>query len=159
MVNGAYGRRFVQIAEAFGIPHEVLASPFGDPPDLNELRQTLASNGDISHVIQRHCEAAGFSVVRTLVGHGVGKHLHEEPAVPNFGPPGQGPVLEVGMVLAIEPMVNIGGPTVRTLEDGWTIVTQDGALSAHFEHTVAVQPFGPEILTVPSSALGEVAEG
>jgi methionyl aminopeptidase len=103
--------------------------------------------GDISSAIQQHVEAHGFSVVRAFVGHGVGRSLHEEPAVPNFGRPGQGPRLKDGMTLAIEPMVNAGGPDVRVLEDDWTAVTADGSLSAHFEHTIAVTKKGPKILT------------
>ncbi|RLB02682.1 MAG: type I methionyl aminopeptidase [Deltaproteobacteria bacterium] len=104
---------------------------------------------DISHAIQRWVEAAGFSVVRDFVGHGIGRALHEEPQVPNFGPPNQGPRLDVGMVLAIEPMVNTGTWRVRVLENGWTVVTADGGLSAHFEHTVAITEGGPEILSLP----------
>lgn len=103
---------------------------------------------DISHAVQQHVESHGFSVVRDFVGHGIGRELHEEPQVPNYGRPGQGPRLQVGMVLAIEPMVNVGGYHVRVLEDQWTAVTQDGSLSAHFEHTMAIQPSGPpRILT------------
>jgi methionyl aminopeptidase len=103
---------------------------------------------DISHAIQQHAESAGFSVVTDFVGHGIGRQLHEEPQVPNYGKPGQGPRLQVGMVLAIEPMVNMGGSAVRVLDDRWTAVTKDGSLSAHFEHTIAIQPSGPpRILT------------
>lgn len=104
--------------------------------------------GDVSAAVQRVAESAGFSVVRTLVGHGVGKHLHEEPAVPNFGRAGDGPKLEVGMVIAIEPMVNAGKREVRTLDDGWTIVTEDGSRSAHFEHSVAITDDGPDVLSL-----------
>jgi methionyl aminopeptidase len=103
---------------------------------------------DISNAIQVYVEANGFSVVRDLVGHGIGKELHEEPQIPNFGPPGRGPVLKPGMVFAIEPMVNAGSERVITLEDDWTVVTADGKLSAHFEHTVAVTEQGPRILTL-----------
>jgi methionyl aminopeptidase len=103
--------------------------------------------GDIGAAVQGSAEAAGFSVVRAFVGHGIGRKLHEPPQVPNFGPPGTGAWLRPGLVLAIEPMVNAGAPGVRTLEDGWTAVTEDGSLSAHFEHTVAVTEEGPEILT------------
>jgi len=102
---------------------------------------------DISYSIQRHVESNGFSVVRAFVGHGVGSELHEEPQVPNFGPPGRGPRLRPGMTLAIEPMVNEGGYEVLILEDGWTAVTTDGKLSAHFEHTVLVTLNEPRILT------------
>jgi methionyl aminopeptidase len=98
---------------------------------------------DVSHAVQTHVEAAGFTVVTEFVGHGIGRQLHEEPQVPNYGRPGQGPRLQVGMVLAIEPMVNMGSAAVRILEDRWTAVTQDGRWSAHFEHTIAIQPNGP----------------
>ncbi len=103
--------------------------------------------GDISAAIQQHAEKNGFSVVREFVGHGIGRALHEEPQVPNFGPPGHGPLLKEGMVLALETMVNVGGPAVRVLEDRWTAVTADGAPSAHFEHMVAVTRNGPDVLT------------
>lgn len=102
---------------------------------------------DISHAVQSTAEAQGFSVVRLFVGHGIGRSLHEEPQIPNFGPPGQGPLLKPGLVLAIEPMVNAGGPDVMILEDHWTAVTCDGSLSAHFEHTVALSEDGAELLT------------
>lgn len=101
---------------------------------------------DISHAVQRHVEAAGYSVVTEFVGHGIGRQLHEEPQVPNYGRPGQGPRLQAGMVLAIEPMVNMGGSAVRVLDDRWTAVTVDGSLSAHFEHTIAIQPSGPALV-------------
>jgi methionyl aminopeptidase len=104
--------------------------------------------GDISAAVQRTTEAAGFSVVRSLVGHGIGRSMHEEPQIPNFGPPGRGPVLAPGMTLAIEPMINAGSPEVVVAADRWSISTQDGALSAHFEHTVAVTEEGPRILTL-----------
>nr|HID59230.1 type I methionyl aminopeptidase [Desulfobacterales bacterium] len=102
---------------------------------------------DISYAIQAHVEASGFSVVRKFVGHGIGKELHEEPQIPNYGTPGTGPRLKEGMVFAIEPMVNAGGSDVETLEDGWTAVTKDGSLSAHFEHTIAITGNGPIILS------------
>jgi methionyl aminopeptidase len=102
---------------------------------------------DISHAVQSHVEKAGFSVVTQYVGHGIGRSLHEDPQIPNFGTPGRGPRLKEGMVLAIEPMVNMGKPGVRTLKDKWTAVTEDGSLSAHFEHTVAVTKNGPMILS------------
>jgi methionyl aminopeptidase len=103
--------------------------------------------GDISHAVQTVVEAAGFSVVRSLVGHGVGRHYHEDPHVPNFGAPGRGPRLSEGMTIAIEPMITAGNPDVWLAEDGWTISTSDGSLAAHFEHTVAILPDGPRILT------------
>ena len=103
---------------------------------------------DISHAIQRYAEGNGFSIVRDLVGHGIGREMHEDPQVPNFGKPGKGPKLEAGMTLAIEPMVNVGGYEVESLADGWTIVTKDRSLSAHFEHMVAITDKGPDILTL-----------
>ncbi|PYR32195.1 MAG: type I methionyl aminopeptidase [Acidobacteria bacterium] len=110
---------------------------------------------DIGHAVQQHVEAYGCSVVREFVGHGIGQRMHEEPQVPNYGEPGRGPRLTEGMVLAIEPMVNAGKPAVKVLADGWTAVTRDGSLSAHFEHTVAVRAGEPWVLTareVPVSA-------
>lgn len=114
------------------------------------IKQAMVGNrlSDISHAVQQHVEASGFSVVTEFVGHGIGRQLHEEPQVPNYGKPGQGPRLQPGMVLAIEPMVNMGKSAVRVLDDRWTAVTVDGSLSAHFEHTVAIQPTGaPRILS------------
>jgi methionyl aminopeptidase len=102
---------------------------------------------DISAAVQRTTEEAGFSVVRSLVGHGIGRSMHEEPQVPNFGEPGRGPLLQPGMTLAIEPMINAGGPDVWMADDRWSISTNDGSLSAHFEHTVAVTDNGPLVLT------------
>jgi methionyl aminopeptidase len=103
--------------------------------------------GDISQAVQTVVEGAGFSVVKSLVGHGVGRHYHEDPHVPNFGDPGRGPRLSEGMTIAIEPMITMGGPEVWLAEDGWTISTTDGSRAAHFEHTVAILPDGPRILT------------
>jgi len=103
--------------------------------------------GDISSAIERNAKAAGYSVVRDLFGHGVGRALHEDPLIPNFGSPGEGPELKAGMVLAIEPMVNAGRCEIETLADGWTVVTRDRSLSAHFEHTIAVTAGAPEIMT------------
>ncbi len=102
---------------------------------------------DISHAVQNYVELHGFSVVRDFVGHGIGKQLHEDPEIPNYGPPHQGPLLEEGMVLAIEPMVNSGGHRTKILNDGWTVVTEDGKSSAHFEHCVLITGSGAEILT------------
>jgi methionyl aminopeptidase len=102
---------------------------------------------DVSHAVQRHVEAHGFSIVRAFVGHGIGRRLHEDPQIPNFGEPGRGPHLRPGMVLAVEPMVTMGSWEVRILDDGWTAVTRDGSLAAHFEHTIAVTEDGPEVLT------------
>jgi methionyl aminopeptidase len=105
---------------------------------------------DISFAVQSFVEMHGFSVVRDFVGHGIGRQLHEEPEIPNYGRPAQGPVLQEGMVFAIEPMVNMGTHRTRVLEDGWTVVTEDGKPSAHFEHSVLIAAGGPEILTFPS---------
>ncbi len=105
--------------------------------------------GDIGHAVQKHAEANGYSVVREFVGHGIGTSLHEDPQVPNYGPPGRRERLVPGMCLAIEPMVNLGGPGVRVLDDGWTAVTADGRLSAHFELSVGVTEHGPWLLSEP----------
>ena len=113
------------------------------------IAQAVPGNrvGDISAAVQHLVEGAGFSVVRSLVGHGVGRSYHEDPHIPNFGQPGRGPLLAEGMTIAIEPMITAGQSDVRVGEDGWTITTADGSLSAHFEHTVAITPDGPRILT------------
>jgi methionyl aminopeptidase len=113
------------------------------------IRQALVGNriGDISHAVQQVVEGHGFSVVRSLVGHGVGRYYHEAPHVPNFGQPGRGPKLQDGMTIAIEPMITVGGPDVHMWRDGWTIATDDGSYAAHFEHTVAITNEGPRILT------------
>jgi methionyl aminopeptidase len=113
------------------------------------IAQAKAGNhvGDIGHAVQEVAEKAGYSVVRELVGHGIGSAFHEEPQVPNYGKPKRGPRLTEGMTIAIEPMLNVGGPEIRTLEDKWTVVTEDGSLSAHFEHTVAIGDNGARVLT------------
>jgi methionyl aminopeptidase len=103
--------------------------------------------GDVSAAIQRHVESEGFSIIRSLVGHGIGRDMHEDPQIPNYGESGRGPRLEPGMVLAIEPMVNAGGPNVRVGEDNWAVYSADGSLAAHFEFTVAATDDGPRILT------------
>jgi methionyl aminopeptidase len=105
---------------------------------------------DIGHAVQTVAEGAGYSVVREYVGHGIGTAMHEEPQIPNYGSPGRGIKLKVGHVFAVEPMVNVGGPATKLMEDGWTVKTADGSLSAHFEHTIAVTEDGPEVLTVAS---------
>jgi methionyl aminopeptidase len=141
------------------------------PPRVQELldatRQSLEAGiaecrpgrrlSDVSHAIQSHVEGHGFSVVRAFVGHGIGRALHEEPQVPNFGDPGRGPQLRPGMVLAIEPMVTMGSWEVRILDDGWTAVTKDGSLAAHFEHTIAVTEAAPEVLTSKSGGSARAA--
>jgi methionyl aminopeptidase len=103
--------------------------------------------GDIGWAVQSHAEAHGYSIVRQFVGHGIGKHMHEEPHVPNYGDPGKGRRLSAGLVVAIEPMVNAGRPEVEVKDDGWTAVTKDGSLSAHFEHSVAITDDGPVVLS------------
>jgi len=115
------------------------------------IEQVVAGKqlGDVGAAVEGLAEAAGFSVVREYVGHGIGTAMHEDPQVPNYGPPGRGMRLKEGHVLAIEPMVNAGGPETEVLDDGWTVITRDGRRSAHFEHTIAVTDHGPEILTLP----------
>jgi methionyl aminopeptidase len=115
------------------------------------IKQAIVGNriGDVSHAIQTYVESHGYSVVRDLVGHGVGQQMHEPPEIPNFGRRNTGPVIKPGMTLAIEPMVNMGSYRTKTLSDGWTVVTADNSPSAHFEHTVLTTEHGPEILTVP----------
>lgn len=135
------GRIPPRVAELLRVTEEALDAGIAQAIVGNRL-------SDVSHAIQRHAEAAGFSVVTEFVGHGIGRQLHEEPQVPNYGKPGSGPRLQVGMVLALEPMVNMGKSGVRILDDAWTAVTKDGSLSAHFEHTIAIQASGPpRILT------------
>ena len=123
------------------VTEESLAKGIEQMVDGNRL-------SDIGHAVQTAAEAAGFSVVREYVGHAIGTAMHEEPQVPNYGPPGKGPKLRVGMVFAVEPMVNMGGVGTRVLDDGWSVVTADGSLSAHAEHTIAITDDGPEVLTV-----------
>jgi methionyl aminopeptidase len=172
VVHGIPGSRALEEGDIVGVDIGVLAGgfysdaaqtlPVGDPsPEARRLlgvtrtalyagiERAQAGNrvGDVSRAVQDVVEAAGYSVVRTLVGHGIGRSMHEDPQVPNFGEPGKGPELRPGMAIAIEPMVNVGGPEVEVLPDKWTVVTQDGSLSAHFEHTVAVTDEGPMILT------------
>jgi methionyl aminopeptidase len=112
--------------------------------------------GDISHAVQSVVEAAGFSVVRSLVGHGVGRSYHEDPQIPNFGEPGRGPRLQEGMTIAIEPMITVGGPEVFLHDDNWSISTEDGSLAAHFEHTVAITEEGPRVLTAAAVREGSL---
>jgi methionyl aminopeptidase len=129
--------------EASGLLETTQASLFA------AVEQMVAGNhlGDVSHAVQKRVEADGLSIIRSLVGHGVGREMHEDPQVPNYGEPGRGPVLEPGMVIAIEPMVNAGGPDVRLGDDNWAVYSADGSLAAHFEFTVAVTEDGPRILT------------
>jgi methionyl aminopeptidase len=140
---GAEARRLVQVTE----------ESFWKAVD-----QCLPGNriGDISHAVQEHVEAAGFGVIRQFVGHAIGRNMHEDPQVPNFGRAHTGPELKVGMTLAIEPMVNQGSPDVYIKPDGWTVCTTDGGLSSYYEHTVAITKDGPEILTAPEGGVAEL---
>ncbi|MBI5411154.1 MAG: type I methionyl aminopeptidase [Nitrospirae bacterium] len=149
-VEGFYGDAAVSVPVGTIAPRVAELLRVTEAALYKGIEQAVVGNrlSDISHAVQRHAEAAGCSVVTDFVGHGIGRQLHEEPQVPNHGKPGQGPRLQVGMVLAIEPMVNLGAGGVRILDDQWTAVTKDGSLSAHFEHTIAIQASGPpRILT------------
>ncbi len=139
-VTYAVGEVSPETRELLDVTHEALELGIDAARPGNRL-------GDIGHVIQERVERAGLSVVRELVGHGIGRDPHEDPQVPNFGEPGKGAVIEEGLVIAIEPMVNLGVPDVQTLPDRWTVVTADKGRSAHFEHTVAITKDGPKILT------------
>ncbi|HKD85876.1 MAG TPA: type I methionyl aminopeptidase [Terriglobales bacterium] len=150
VLDGYYGDAAITVAVGDGLSPELQKL-------LDVTRESLSQGieaarigntvGDVGSAVQRHVEANGFSVVRDFVGHGIGTRLHEEPQVPNYGTPGHGPKLRDGMVLAIEPMVNMGSPQTRVLDDKWTAVTEDGSYSAHFEHCIAVTKNGPLILT------------
>jgi len=148
-------------ARTFGVgPISVLARNLLDGTERSlfaGVEQCHVGNrlGDVSHAIQASAEGDGLAIVRTLVGHGVGRRMHEDPQIPNFGDPGTGPRLEEGMVLAIEPMTTAGGPAVRVADDGWSIYSQDGTLTAHFEFTVAITAEGPRVLTPWHSPDGE----
>jgi methionyl aminopeptidase len=151
IVDGYYGDHAVtfavgeissQVQELLQATREALEEGIAQAKVGNRL-------SDISHAIQKYAEERGYSVVKAFVGHGIGTELHEEPQVPNFGPPGRGPRLRDGMVLALEPMLNIGTADVQILSDNWTVVTVDGKLSAHFEHTVAVAEHGGIVLSQP----------
>ncbi len=144
-VTVAVGRIAPEAARLLQVTEEALARGIGQAQVGGRL-------SDIGHAVQQWVETNGFSVVREFVGHGIGQALHEEPQIPNYGEPGRGPRLAEGMVLAIEPMVNAGKPGVKVLDDGWTAVTRDGSLSAHFEHTVAVTADGPQVLTARDGA-------
>src|SRR5205814_5737440 len=129
------------------IAHRLLAATEGGLFAAVEHCRPGRRLGDVSHAVQAHVEGEGFSIVRSLVGHGIGRDMHEDPQIPNFGEPGTGPILAEGMVLAVEPMVNVGSPPIRVAEDNWSVYSQDGSLAAHFEHTVAITAEGPRILT------------
>lgn len=150
IVEGFYGDSAVTVAVGKIDPRVAELLRVTEAALYAGIAQAVVGNrlSDISHAVQARVEAAGFSVVTDFVGHGIGRQLHEEPQVPNYGKPGQGPRLQEGMVLAIEPMVNMGASGVRVLDDRWTAVTVDGSLSGHFEHTIAIQASGPpRILT------------
>ena len=134
------GEVAAETAELLKVTQEALEAAIAQCRPGNRL-------GDVGHAVEQTASAAGFSVVREYVGHGVGRSFHEDPHIPNYGPPGRREILGAGMTLAIEPMVNAGKPGTRTLDDGWTVVTADGSLSAHFEHTVAITLDGCEVLT------------
>ncbi len=149
VINGYYGDAAITVPVG-EVDAEVAKLIEVTEASLNKgLEQAVAGNklSDISHAVQVEAEAHGYGVVRDYVGHGIGRNMHEDPQIPNYGPPGRGPRLKPGMTLAIEPMINLGTYGVRTLDDGWTVVTTDGKRSAHFEHTVVVTENGPEILT------------
>lgn len=149
VINGYYGDA------AITVPVGAVDAELQQLLDVTEqslykgIEQAIAGNrlGDISHAVQAHAEKYGYGVVRDFVGHGIGRNMHEDPQIPNYGIPGRGPRLKPGMTLAIEPMINMGTQEVKVLDDGWTVVTTDGKRSAHFEHTIAITPEGPEILT------------
>lgn len=145
IVSGFYGDSAVTVPVGMVNSEALRLIQVTEDSMYRGIAQAMVGNrlSDVSHAIQTHVEQAGYAVVTEFVGHGIGRQLHEEPQVPNYGRPGQGPRLQVGMVLAIEPMVNMGVSAVRILEDRWTAVTEDGRLSAHFEHTIAIQASGP----------------
>ena len=149
VVDGFYGDSAITVGVGRITPAAASLLHVTEESLEQAIRQVRAGArlSDIGHAVQQCVEANGFSVVREFVGHGIGAALHEEPQIPNFGEPGRGPRLAEGMVLAIEPMVNAGKPAVKVLADGWTAVTRDGSLSAHFEHTVAVTADGARVLT------------
>jgi methionyl aminopeptidase len=149
IVDGFYGDAAVTVPVGTVSPQAARLIKVTEESLLRGIDQAVPGNRlyDISNAVQSHVESNGYSVVREFVGHGIGRSLHEDPQIPNFGPNGQGPRLKPGMVFAIEPMVNAGGSGTLVKDDGWTAVTVDGSLSAHFEHTIAVLSDGPRILT------------
>ena len=145
IVSGFYGDSAVTVPVGVASSEALRLIQVTEESMYRGIAKAVVGNrlSDVSHAVQTHVEQAGFAVVTEFVGHGIGRQLHEEPQVPNYGRPGQGPRLQAGMVLAIEPMVNMGSSAIRILEDRWTAVTHDGRWSAHFEHTIAIQPNGP----------------
>lgn len=149
VINGYYGDAAITVPVG-EVDAEVASLIEATEASLQKgIEQAIVGNrlSDISHAVQVYAESHGYGVVRDYVGHGIGRNMHEDPQVPNYGAPGRGPRLKPGMTLAIEPMINMGTHEVRTLGDGWTVVTADNKRSAHFEHTIVVTPDGPEILT------------
>lgn len=149
IVDGFYGDAAITISVGTITPEAERLMKVTEESLLRGIDQARTGNRlyDISHAVQSYAEANGYSVVREFVGHGIGRNLHEDPQIPNFGAAGQGPRLKPGMVLAIEPMVNVGASMTVVQKDNWTAITADGSLSAHFEHTIAIMPDGPWILT------------
>lgn len=148
-VTLAVGAISDEAAKLITVTRQSLAAGIRQAVDQNRL-------GDIGFAVQQVAESAGFSVVREYVGHGIGREMHEAPQIPNYGPPESGKRIKIGNVFALEPMINAGEFATKVLDDGWTVVTRDGSLSAHFEHTVAVTPDGPEILTVAGETEAEL---
>jgi methionyl aminopeptidase len=160
-INGFYGDSAVTVAVG-AVPEATAALLRITRESLERAIAQVRIGGrlsDVGHAVQSWVERHGFSVVREFVGHGIGEKLHEDPQIPNYGQPGRGPKLAAGMVLAIEPMVALGKPETRVLGDGWTAVTRDGSLAAHFEHTVAVTPDGPLVLTARSASAMAASSG
>lgn len=158
-MGGYYGDSAVTVPVG-RVPDETLALLRATRESLDRAIEQVRVGGrlsDVSHAVQAWVERHGFSIVREFVGHGIGERLHEDPQIPNYGPPGRGPKLAAGMVLAIEPMVAMGRPETKVLRDGWTAVTRDGSVAAHFEHTVAVTEAGPLVLTARRDPGGAVA--
>ena len=152
--NGYIGDNATTVAVGSVVPRVAQLLKVTEEALYLGIKQAVPGNriGDISQAVQTYVEARGFGIVREMVGHGVGREMHEEPQIPNFGRRNSGEKIKAGMTLAIEPMVNLGGYQVRTLGDGWTVVTSDGSPSAHFEHTVLTTDSGPEILTIPQAS-------
>jgi len=149
VINGYYGDAAITVPVGEIDPEVQRLLDVTEQSLYKGIEKAIAGNrlGDVSHAIQEYSESYGYGVVRDFVGHGIGRSMHEDPQIPNYGLPGRGPRLKPGMTLAIEPMINMGTYEVRTLNDGWTVVTADGSRSAHFEHTIAITLDGPEILT------------
>lgn len=149
-INGYHGDSAVTVPVGNVNPKTMKLLKITEESLFKGIEQAVVGNriGDISYAVQKYTEAAGYGVVRDFVGHGLGREMHEDPQIPNFGEPHKGPLLKPGMVLCIEPMINMGTHKVHILDDDWTAVTQDGKMSAHFEHTIVITENGPEILTM-----------